>query len=163
MSVKEKDRFYQVKQISIKERKFKFKFWRLKYQTEFFKKSIVNQAKTILYEPPDWANYVAYMFLFGHAYQQGVGMNLSRFVRLSPLIHVDSQTPPATVAFLEVLYGLDMNLTSDDDIQQVKNCFTEWKLGNIPNQPIEYLVKRNNDLIISIGHLTYNDAFKDWK
>lgn len=163
MSVKEKDRFYQVKQISIKERRFKLKFWRLKYQTEFFKKSIVNQAKTILYEPPDWANYVAYMFLFGHAYQHGVGTNLSRFVRLSPLIHVDSQTPPATVALLEVLYGLDMNLTSDADIQKVKNCFTAWKVGNIPNQPIEYLVERNNDLVISIGHPTYNDAYKDWK
>ena len=103
------------------------------------------------------------MFLFGNAYQQGVGTNLSRFVRLSPLIHVDSQTSPATLALLEVLYGLDMNLTSDADIQKLKNCFAEWKLGNIPNQPIEYLVERNNDLVISIGHLTYNDAFKDWK
>lgn len=56
MSNDDKVLFYNNKQISIKERRKKYLFWRLKYPLRFFMSSILNQAKTILYEPPDWSN-----------------------------------------------------------------------------------------------------------
>ncbi|WP_456437556.1 patatin-like phospholipase family protein, partial [Psychroserpens sp.] len=36
MSIEDKERFYEVKQITQRERRKKFKFWRLKYQMEYF-------------------------------------------------------------------------------------------------------------------------------
>lgn len=162
MSLQEKERYYQVKLLSVKERKNKYRLWRLKYQLEFFKMSVMNQAKTILYEPPDWANYVAFMFLFDQQYHNRDAIDLKRFVRLSPVIHVDKNTPEDCVVLLNSLYKLDMNLTSDHEIALVEECFENWKNGLIANQSIEYTITRENELISLFGHATFDSAFQAW-
>lgn len=131
---------------------------------QFFKMSIVNQAKTILYEPPDWSNYVAFMFLFGEDYKKGLdAAALKRFIRLSPMIHTDKNTLPEMEELLNTLYRMDMNLTKDEEIQKLEECYAGWKEGKIPNQPIEYSITRENELLPTFGHIRYNDGINDWK
>ncbi|WP_298157188.1 patatin-like phospholipase family protein [Flavobacterium sp.] len=163
MSMEDKDEFYKVKQIAIKERHKKYLVWRLKYPLKFFKASILNQAKTILYEPPDWSNYVAYMFLYGEAYTTGDHeAHTSRFIRLSPLLHVDAAAPEATANLVSTLYKMDMNLTLDAEIAKVGECYAQWKAGQIKNQTIEFMVTRQNEIISTIGHQTYQEAYDAW-
>lgn len=162
MSVPDKENFYKVKQTTIRERNKKFLLWRLHHQLSFFKLSILNQAKTIIYEPPDWANFVAFMFLFEASYVTGE-YSLKRFVRLSPVLHIDMNTPEEVVQLQEKLYGLDMNLTSDADIRLVEECYRYWKEGSILNQTVEYHITRDNELVSTIGHSSYGSAFSDWR
>lgn len=63
MSIKDKDNFWKWKQVAIKKRRKKLDLKSLKPQAKFFKETVLNQAKTILYQPPDTANYIAMMFL----------------------------------------------------------------------------------------------------
>ncbi|MEO1010504.1 MAG: patatin-like phospholipase family protein [Bacteroidota bacterium] len=159
MSVEEKNRFYKVKHIAIRERRKKYKFWTYKHQTEYFKRTVLNQAKTILYQPPDWANYVALAFL-------SVGCTITRedrFIRFSPMIHVDNNTDPEVIPYLEELYKMDMDLTKDMDITRVESCFRFWKEGKIKNQPIEYHVERDNDLVYLRGDKYFQLAMEKWK
>lgn len=163
MSVEDKEDFYANKQISVQERRKKYMFWRLKYQLRFFKTSVLNQAKTILYEPPDWSNYVAYMHLFGEVYANcNHNDNIKRFVRMSPLIHIDKNTPTDMAELLKILYGMDMNLTTDAEIEKVIECFENWKTGRILNQTIEFAVTRENEVVTTIGHSKYTDAMNAW-
>lgn len=163
MSNDDKKKFYDIKQTTIKQRNKKYKFWLWKPQLQFFKMSIVNQAKTILYEPPDWSNYVAFMFLFGEGYKEGLDKSiLKRFVRLSPMIHTDKNTLPEMEELLNQLYGMDMNLTKDEEIQKVEECYSHWKAGKIANQPIEYAITRENELLSTFGHVSYGKGFEDW-
>lgn len=164
MSNDDKKKFYDIKQITIEQRFKKYKFWLWKPQLQFFKMAIVNQAKTILYEPPDWSNYVALMFLFGEEYKNGLDpAQLKRFIRLSPMIHTDKNTLPEVEELLNTLYRMDMNLTKDEEIQKLEECYANWKEGKIPNQPIEYSITRDNELLPSFGHVKYNDGISDWK
>ena len=158
MSVEDKERFYQVKQITIKERMKKLFLWRLKFQLDYFKLTVLNQAKTILYEPPDWANYVAMMFLI----KSKEDVLKDRFIRLSPMIHIDKNAQVDTVELLKKLYQLDMDLTSDTDITLIKECFEYWKSGKIKNQPISFEVTRNNDMICKEGFEYFQDAIDKW-
>lgn len=163
MSNDDKKKFYDIKQTTIKQRKKKYKFWLWKPQFQFFKMSIINQAKTILYEPPDWSNYVAFMFLFGEVYKEGLDKSiLKKFVRLSPMIHTDKNTLPEVEELLKQLYVMDMNLTKDEEIQKVEECYTNWKAGKIANQPIEYTITRENELLSTFGHVNYEEGFEDW-
>lgn len=151
MSIKEKERFYQVKQITIKERKKKLFLGRLRFQFEFFRLTVLNQ-------PPDWANYVAMMFLL----KSKDDVIANRFIRLSPMIYIEKNAQPDTVQLLEKLYLLDMDLTSDADIALIKECFEYWKSGKIKNQPIHFEVTRNNDLIYKEGFEYFQDAIDKW-
>ena len=164
MSLRDKEDFYKVKQYAIRDRKKKYLLWRLKYQFQFFKKSIYNQAKTILYEPPDWSNYLAFMYLFGEKYNQGNNQqHLKRFVRLSPLLHIDKNSSPEFLNLIDELYDMDMNLTLDSEIAKVEECYLNWKLGKIANQSIEFSVTRENEVVTNIGHSCYEDAMKAWR
>lgn len=158
MSMKQKERFYQVRSITTKERFKKWKLWRYKYQMEYFKKTVMNQAKTILYQPPDWANFVALMFLKKSLDRKPE----DRFIRLSPMIHIDKNTDENAVEILNKLYELDMDLTTDEDIDLLKECFVQWKEGYIRNQPIEYKVQRDNELIYYVGDEYFSDGIKRW-
>lgn len=158
MSNDDKKRFFQVKQITQKERRKKFRFWRLKYQVEYFTKTILNQATTILYEPPDWANYVAYMFLL----KNGNNDIEQRLIRMSPMIHLNRKTSNENKILIEKLYQLDMDLTEDKDIELLKECFKKWSTDEIFNQPIDFRVERNNDLTYLIGDKHFSSAIKKW-
>ncbi len=158
MSLEDKNRFYQIKQITQQERRKKLRFWRLKFQVSYFSKTILNQATTILYEPPDWANYVAYMFL----YKDGRDDVNERIVRLSPLIHSCREMLPEVNILLDKLYKLDMDLTEDSDIELIKKCFNYWAEDKILNQPINFRIQRNNDLTYEQGDKYFSDAIKKW-
>lgn len=158
MSENDKKRFFQVKQITQKEKRKKLNFGRLKYQAEYFTKTILNQATTILYEPPDWANYVAYMFLFTTGNQDIE----KRFVRLSPMIHIYQDASTEIKDLIKKLYQLDMDLTEDRDMDLLKECFKGWSKDEIFNQPIDYRVKRNNDLVYLHGDKYFSEAVKKW-
>ncbi len=158
MSNDDKKWFYKVKQITQRDRRKKWKLWRLKYQVEYFTKTILNQATTILYEPPDWANYVAYMFLL----QNGKDAIEQRLIRLSPMIHLHQEASPEIKTLIEKLYKLDMDLTEDKDIALLKECFNKWSEDEICNQPIDFKVKRNNDLVYLFGDKYFSEAIKKW-
>jgi len=158
MSMEAKDDFWSLKQISIQKRRKKLAFWYLLPQAKFFKETVLNQAKTILYQPPDWANYVAMMFLKATTNNKIE----DQIIRLSPLIHIDSSTPKDTELLLRSLYDLDMDLTDDPDINKLMMCFSSWKKGEILNQPIEFKVKRNNDLVSINGDKYYQNALNRW-
>ena len=122
-------------------------------------KTVMNQAKTILYQPPDWANYVTMMFLKSSSEE-----NLEkRFIRLSPMIHIDNNTEPEILELLNDLYELDMDLTADEDVSKIKRCFEEWRSNKIKNQPISYSIDRDNNLHYNFGDEFYKDAMARWK
>ena len=159
MSVSQKNRFYKVSSISLKERRKKWLFWRYKFQLEFFKSTVMNQAKAILFQPPDWANFIGYMFL---SKEKSSDVD-KRFIRLSPMIHIDKNTDQSSIELLNKLYMLDMDLTSDDDIECIKRCFAKWKNGSIKNQPIDYTVTRENELVYKRGDKLFNESIEKWR
>ena len=85
-----------------------------------------------------------------------------RFIRLSPMIHTDINTPEPVKELLDNLYKLDMDLTNDLEIDLLKQCFENWKKGLIKNQPIEYKVTRENELIYINGFKTFQEAIDKW-
>lgn len=158
MSLDDKKSFWKWKQIALKYRRKKLFFSKLKPQAKFFSETVLNQAKTILYQPPDTANYIAMMFL-----NATTGLNTNEnIIRLSPLIHFDSETPAETIPLVKELYSLDMDLTEDSQIISLLNCFDAWKIGKIYNQPIEFKVERNNDLLFIKGDKWYQDGMNRW-
>jgi hypothetical protein len=159
MSKNAKERFFQVRSITTKERFSKWRLGRYRFQWEFFMSTVLNQAKTILYEPPDWANYVGYKFL-----QKSSDDNLeSRFIRLSPLVHEAEGSDSETALLLESLFDLDMDLTTDKQINTLKECFYFWVEGKIKNQPINYKLDRNNNLTYLAGDTYFSEALTKWK
>ncbi|TDT45318.1 patatin-like phospholipase [Maribacter spongiicola] len=159
MSADAKKDFWDWKQIALIFRRKKFAFSKWKPQFNFFKETVIHQAKTILYQPPDTANYIAMMFL-----KVATGKLLNeQIIRLSPLIHFDSNTPKEVVPLVHELYQLDMDLTKDEEIETLINCFNAWKAGQLYNQPIEFKVERNNDLTLLQGDKFYKIGMNRWR
>lgn len=159
MTMDAKDEFWKLEQTAIRKRRKKLAFWHWGPQARFFKETVLNQAKTILYQPPDWANYVAMMFLKATTDKK----TEENFIRLSPLVHIDPNTAKDTVPLLQKLYGMDMDLTKDKDIEILLECFRHWKAGDILNQPIEFKVLRNNEIVYKNGDREYQVAMKRWR
>ena len=159
MSSDAKENFWNWKQIALKFRRKKLSFSKWKPQLNFFKETVLHQAKTILYQPPDTANYIAMMFL-----KVATSKNLNdQIIRLSPLIHYDENTSKDIVPLVQQLYQLDMDLTTDEEIDTLIACFNGWKDGKLYNQPIEFKVERNNDLLFLQGDRWYVDGMKRWQ
>jgi len=159
MSIKDKNNFWKWKQVAIKKRRKKLNLKSLKPQAKFFKETVLNQAKTILYQPPDTANYIAMMFL---KTVSDKAIN-EQIVRLSPLIHSDSNTPKEVEVLIIKLYALDMDITNEEEIQCLLDCFSKWKEGKIMNQPLEFKIKRNNDVVFINGNKDYKNGVEKWK
>ncbi|MCG8332289.1 MAG: patatin-like phospholipase family protein [Chitinophagales bacterium] len=159
MSTEEKEKYRLLKEMADSEKRKKLKFWKLGAQISFFVKTVFNQAKTILYQPPDWANYVTLIFL-----KKNLGDNItSRFIRLSPLIHIDEGMNREAKKLIKNLYKLDMDLTKDRDIELLKKCFEFWKAGKIKNQPIAYSITKENKIVYEAGDKNFLDAIKKWE
>lgn len=62
-------------------------------------------------------------------------------ISLSPLIHYHSKTPENVIPYA---------------------CFKARKNGNLYNQPIEYKVERNNDLLFQQGDKWYQETMDRW-
>ena len=159
MSVKDKDDFWKLKQVAITKRRKKLKLKSLGSQAKFFKETVLNQAKTILYQPPDTANYIAMMFLKANS-DEAINEHI---VRLSPLIHIDSNTLEEEKSLINKMYALDMDITKDEEIQCLLDGFTKWKEGKIINQPLEFKIKRNNDIVFINGNKDYKNGMDQWK
>ena len=54
-----------------------------------------------------------------------------QIIRLSPLIHTDSNVSEDTRPLINILYDLDMDLTKDSEISELVKCFDGWKSGKI--------------------------------
>ena len=159
MSSEAKKNFWDWKQIALIFRRKKFAFSKWKPQFNFFKETVLHQAKTILYQPPDTANYIAMMFL-----QVATDKLLNeQIIRLSPLIHYDEQTETSIIPLVQDLYRLDMDLTKDEEIETLIKCFDAWKSGKLYNQPIEFKVERNNDLSFIKGDKWYQEGMERWR
>lgn len=159
MSKDAKKSFWNWKQVALKFRRKKFSFSKLKPQAKFFTATVLNQAKTILYQPPDTANYIAMMFL-----KATTGLSLDdHIIRLSPLIHFDMDTPQDVIPLIEKLYLLDMDVTKEEDVDSLLACFEAWKTGKLYNQPIEFKVERTNDLVFLQGDKWYQDGMDRWE
>lgn len=159
MSSDAKQNFWDWKQIALIFRRKKFAFSKWKPQFNFFKETVLHQAKTILYQPPDTANYIAMMFL-----KASTGKTLNeQIIRLSPLIHYDKNTPQELISLVQDLYNLDMDLTKDEEIETLIKCFNAWKAGHLYNQPIEFKVERNNDLLLLQGDKFYLHGMERWR
>ena len=159
MSIEDKENFWKLKQDAIKNKGKKLKLRALSAQAKFFKLTVLNQAKTILYQPPDTANYIAMMFLKASSNKD---LN-DQIVRLSPLIHSDSTTPKDVEQLIDKLYNLDMDITKEEEMQSLLDCFTKWKEGKIINQPLEFKIKRDNDIVFINGNNTYINGMDKWK
>ncbi|MBU2902679.1 patatin-like phospholipase family protein [Maribacter dokdonensis] len=158
MSEDAKKDFWNWKQIALQFRRKKLRFSTWKPQLNFFKETVLHQAKTILYQPPDTANYIAMMFL-----KAATSKDLNdQIIRLSPLIHYDVHTPKEIVPLVKDLYLLDMDLTKDEEIDKLITCFIAWKNGDIYNQPIEFRVERSNNLLFLQGDKWYKDGMDRW-
>ncbi|WP_116769115.1 patatin-like phospholipase family protein [Maribacter litoralis] len=158
MSADSKRDFWNWKQIALQFRRKKFHFSKWKPQFNFFKETVLHQAKTILYQPPDTANYIAMMFL-----KAATGNKPNeQIIRLSPLIHYDTHSAEEIIPLIQQLYKMDMDLTTDEEIDKLIKCFIGWKNGLIYNQPIEFRVERSNDLLFLQGDKWYKDAIERW-
>ncbi len=158
MSLEKKNEFGKIIGESISAVRKHRKISKLKYQLKYFKDIIVNQAKTILYEPPDWANYVAYMFLR----KDGETDISDRLIRMSPMIYPHSGSTPEIRKLLNELYYLDMDITANSEIQLLEDCFNYWASDKILNQPICYKISEKNDLVYLQGDKYFSDAIKKW-
>jgi len=158
-SMNSKKKYFDLKQSSIRSRFSKLKINNLSRQVKYFKESILQQAQTILFQPPDWSNEIASTLLF----KRNSNFEQKRFIRLSPLIYNNTNFAETTNNLIEDLYKLDMDLMSKKDIDLIDSCFKFWKEGKILNQPIKFEVDRNNNIIPEIGDMNFSKLILMWK
>ncbi len=157
-SEKEKEDFYKYRFSTQKNRNKKLNFKAYCDQWAFFKLSVLQQAKTILYEPPDWANFVAFMMLSGNNKEKAID-----FIRLSPMIFFNEDTSTSNRKLLETLYNLDMDLTDACDVQLLYEFFERWRDDEIINQPLKYKITRDNQFITEVGNTCFSEEVARYK
>jgi hypothetical protein len=86
--------------------------------------------------------------------------NHHNFVRLSPQIMIDKKVSP----LVNRLYHLDMDVTKQEEIEDLKQCFKKWQEGVILNEPIQWTKTIDEEYIFARGHRYFNDALVaiDW-
>lgn len=154
-----KEQYYKSKDTAIRFRHKKFNFRKIGEQLKFFSSSVMQQAKTILYQPPDWSNEISSTLIFG----RNENYDKSRFIRLSPLIYCNENTSDEINNLIDSLSNLDMDLTSEKEIEMLMKCYMHWKNDRIYNQPITYRVNREGAIDSSKGTLRYTESMDEWK
>ncbi|MFH4964755.1 patatin-like phospholipase family protein [Gaetbulibacter sp. M235] len=132
-------------------------FFRLFKGANFYSSTISNLSQSILFEPQTWASYSAYISLFSGTNSPN---NNKRFLRLSPQIVKSDNSNE----LINKLYDLDMDVTKQEEIELLKSCYSEWKKGNIRNEPVQWTRTIEGDYIFAKGHQTFKSAFDnlDW-
>lgn len=151
------------------EDKFKNQYQRLKKNRyflfgkgcNFFFKTTTHLARSILYGPPDWANYVAYVLRFNGS--EDHTNNIKQFIRLSPMIHTNSDMIEDTKCLMDKLYPLDLDLIKECDVKLVRKCFEAWKKGEMINQPIRGRIDEKGNLSHKIGFPSFEEGMLAWK
>lgn len=135
-------------------------------------------AATILDDPPDQASYMAHLLISGAAGLSSDPKNPvtnGNVVRLNPLIQPwGPLTAPSAPALLRyapagsnvaanysedqqvfmALVNLEMDATSQDDVDLIRTLTNAWQADAAPNQPI----RETGDMQVLIGHGTYSAA-----
>ncbi|MDX2283839.1 MAG: patatin-like phospholipase family protein [Bacteroidia bacterium] len=122
--------------------------------------SLLDLVKTILYEPPDWSNYIAFVMRYGTP--AGHNVQSPDFIRLSPLIYAAEHQHPRIRETVERLRKLDMDVTTEAGIDQLRACFEHWKAGELPNQPIQAHLSGSGP-VCAIGQATYAEGIGAWR
>ena len=137
--------------------------WLLQETTKpSFVNDVLKISTSILGDPPDAATFVSYTFLYPH-----LPLKSESFVRLNPAVQpvmddIDNQmywTVPEGFGpeNFKRLIGMDLDATSDEEIELLSCLADEWLNDAIPNQPI----RNDQYLNCIIGHTTFNVAHKD--
>ena len=121
---------------------------------KYFMDSVLQLSKSILFEPPDWANFVA-MFILNQRDAE------NKFVRLSPLIYSDSNSESDISSLVKDLHNLDMDLIKDEDVGKIETCFQAWVKGKIMNQPIQGFFKKGV-YKCRFGQKSFDIGIKEW-
>lgn len=157
-SIHDRKKYYKLYSTVLKSRKLK-----PLSGLKFFFSNVMNLSKTILYEPPDWSNYVSYIFKYQASSNHKE--NLKSFIRLSPLIYCDnySTRQEEFKNFFDKIQELDMDATTDEEVNLIHDCFIYWKEGQLYNQPVKSDFDVKHNLSLEIGHLYFKDAMADWQ
>lgn len=123
-------------------------------------------AGSILDEPPDAAQYAAYVAM-GNPVATGGGQPVARLVRLNPSIQPvlsddgKSWTAPAGLTRYELtaLMNLSGALLTDKAVAMVKSLGQKWIAGAVPNQPI----RQGDDLDCLVGDKTFQAGREHWR
>lgn len=136
---------------------------RIRRGLEFFFYTITNMAKSIIYEPPDWSNYIAFVMRYGSSIQDN--RKPREFIRLSPMIHHDKGRAKDQKELVSKLAKLDMDVTKQNDIELIKACFHAWIAGELYNQPIQSYFAPSEDAVLqtAIGHETFAEGKAEWE
>lgn len=158
ISRKDQEEFYKLRFNAMRYRLDKWALSKLKYQFGYFKQSVMQQATSILYEPPEWSNFVAHMIL-----SKGMDdWDPAKLIRMSPLIYIKSDFSDDIKSLLSELYAMDMDATKESEITLLFEFFEAWQSGKIFNQPIDYRLTRDHELIYLSGQKTFQEALSKW-
>lgn len=151
-------RFEEDGGIDFNKTKKKGVFSRLFKGSKLYTGALSSLSQSILFEPQTWATYSAYIHLFADDLE--APNNLSNFVRLSPQIIVDHNDSN----ILKRLYHLDMDVTEQSEIEDLKECYRMWRDGLIINEPIQWTKTIDEVYIHAKGHRLFSDALEaiDW-
>lgn len=120
----------------------------------YFMGVVKNMTQTILFEPQSWATYSAYINLFAEDIDNP--KNDQHFVRMSPQIITTGKPENLN----DQLYGLDMDLTKQEEVQLLRSCFTAWEDGTIVNEPVQWVKTITDEYVFARGHRTFNEALQ---
>lgn len=118
----------------------------------YFMGVVKNMTQTILFEPQSWATYSAFINLFSEDIDNPE--NNQHFVRLSPQIITTGDDKHLN----DKLYDLDMDLTKQEDIVLLRDCFAAWQRGDIINEPVQWVKTINNEYVFARGHQSFEDG-----
>ena len=161
MSEADQEAFRQSAEQAEKYRKRKLAFRAHPSQLQYFKKSILQVSQSMLNDPPDWANYAAWLYLTEGNYD----INQSALIRFSPMIHISPETSEVTASVIEKLYHIDKDASTDYELTMIRLCHSLWSAGLIKNQPISFKLKEKGALAHVIGTTSYQNnlqLLKTW-
>ncbi len=155
--MEDRKNYYKLIRSVQKNRKFN-----LRNNLKFYFSNVLNMAQTILYEPPDWSNYVAYITKYKN--NTNHTENLKSFIRLSPLLYCDdySDKDKNYTDFMLKILDLDMDAVKQKDIELIKQCFEYWKESKLYNQPIKSDFNKEHKVQLEIGHKYFKDGLSAW-
>lgn len=140
-----------------------FPFLVQKRAKQRFKDDLQKMTTSILSDPPDSASFIAYTMLNPTLDKNKV----VPFIRMNPLIQPvfnnDLQrweNPKGIREFeMELLINLDMDATSQFEVELIDKFCTEYFKNNIPNQPIRMGSRKMSCLI---GQPSWSCALAGW-
>lgn len=124
----------------------------------FFEQTIKNLSQSILFEPQLWSNYSTYVTLT--APDMNSKEQLVKFIRLSPQLFSETSNEELK-DLVRKLIGLDMDITSTEEITLLFDCFKAWERGKISNEPIHWELDLEREYRPIHGHTSFREGLRD--